>query len=303
MSCVFVTGGAGFIGSHLVNRLTTDKHDVVIYDNLLRRRSPTSLQQNGNVHFVLGDLRDYCHLREAIANSEIVFHLGAQSNVICATNDLDYCISTNIFGTYNLLKASKEAGVKRIVFTSSREVYGEVEQLPVNEDTPLKCKNLYGYSKVAGENFCHLFSDLYNLPVVILRLSNVYGPGDTGRVIPIFIERACSGAPLVVYGGKQIIDFVWIDQVVEALMKAMLFPLIRIPINIGSGRGIPILDLAHSIIDLTHSSSYIELSPERKNETKTYIADITRMKEILSIRSFEDLQAGLSYILNLGNLS
>ena len=298
MARVLITGGAGFIGNHLANRLILDGHSVIVYDNLSRGNSLFATKQQDHIEFVLGDLRDYTRLYNTVAKSEVIYHLGAQANVVGAINDPDYCVTTNVMGTYNLLKASKEIGVKRIVFTSSREVYGEVKQFPVNENTPLKWKNPYGYSKAIGEQYCYLFNNFYKLPVVILRLANVFGPGDTGRVIPLFIEKACSGVPLVVYGGEQIIDFIWIDQVVEALISAMVCPVTGIPINIGSGEGISILDVANLVIGLVHSSSKIVIEPERNFETQKYIADISRMKKYLSLKPINEFSNRLNQMIH-----
>jgi len=150
--------------------------------------------------------------------------------------DADYSFTTNVAGTYNVLKAAASATVRRLVFSSSREVYGEPKSLPVPETAPLTAKNPYGASKVAGEAYCEVWGSTAGLECQILRFANVYGPHDRDRVIPIWIERARRAEPLELYGGEQIIDFVWVGKAVEALLAATHSGLTR-PINVGSGIG------------------------------------------------------------------
>src|SRR5207245_6922028 len=139
------------------------------------------------------------------------YHLAAQSTVMGGVTAAEYTFTTNIVGTFNVLRAAATCGVERVVFTSSREVYGEPINLPVDEDSPLLAINSYVASKVAGEAYCRAFRREFGLQVGILRLANVYGQRDIGRVIPMWIEQAMSGRELNVYGGKQVIDLVWID--------------------------------------------------------------------------------------------
>jgi len=299
MTKVLITGGAGCIGSHLVDRLATDGHEIIVYDNFSRGKPPSAaFLTDTRTRYVQGDIRDYDHLLNEIEGSEIVYHLAGQTSVIGAYVDLDYCLTTNIMGTYNTLKASKEAGVERVIYTSSREVYGECIKLPVNENTHLRYKNLYGETKAIGDRFCQLFNDEYQLPVVILRLTNVYGPHDFDRVIPNFIDQARKGDPLEVFGGKQIIDLVWIELVIEALIRSTTYAVTGIPINIGSGSGVSIMDLAQSIIQLSHSSSKIIIQPARSVEVNKYVADITRMNDMLHLQSNIKLLDGLCRIIN-----
>src|SRR5260370_4753173 len=230
---IAVTGGAGFIGSHLVDRLAADgAHDIVVIDNLHRGRG-AGLPLSSGVSFREVDIRNREALLDAIGGCEVVFHLAAQSNVLGAEAHLDYSFSTNVTGTFHVLTAAKSVGVRRVVFTSSREVYGDPERTPVEETAPLLPKNPYGASKAAAERYCRLLSD----NVTVLRLANVYGPGDRGRVIPIFIDNALRGEPLQLYGGEQGVDFIWVGVVVEALMRAGVGAWIREPVDLVSGTG------------------------------------------------------------------
>ncbi len=232
---VLVTGGAGFIGAHLTAALAQAGDEVIVFDNL--RRGERAKLTGLPVRLVEGDVRDRVAVQKAMEGVARVYHLAAQSNVLGAVSDVDYSFTSNVVGTYNVLVAAREAGVERVVFTSSREAYGEVERLPVAEDHPTNPKNAYGASKVAGEVYCRAFQGTYGLDVSVLRLANVYGPGDRDRVIPIWLERARRGAALELYGGTQVLDLVPVDLVVTALRRAAEVALDGQPVNVGSGVG------------------------------------------------------------------
>lgn len=213
---------------------------------------------------------------------DVVFHLAAQSNVMGAVADAGYAFTTNVVGTYNVLQAAARANVKRVVFTSSREAYGDPKTLPVPETAPMQPKNAYGASKVAGEVYCRLAAH-QGLETVVLRLANVYGPGDRDRVIPLFATAAAANAPLTVYGTQKILDFVWIDTIVDALIKAGFDRYIRGPVNVGSGKGATIAELAHRVVSLTRSSSEVRIVEERAQEVGRFVADIRRGKKLLGL--------------------
>jgi nucleoside-diphosphate-sugar epimerase len=293
---ILVTGGAGFIGSHLVDRLVADDWgEVVILDNLFRGRLSNIEHHRGNprVQFCEGDIRDYPTVLDAARGAELIFHLAAQSNVMGAVTDVDYSFTTNVVGTYHVLKAAKASGVRRMMFTSSREAYGEARYLPVDEDHPLGSKNTYGASKVAGEMYCRVFSGNFGLETAVLRLSNVYGARDYGRVIPLWLERANRGENLIVYGGEQLIDFVWVAQVVEALLRASSANIVGQPVNVGSGQGTPILSLAERILQLIPTASRLDRLPARAVEVAKFTARVDRMRELLGLEPPADPLFGL----------
>ena len=288
-----VTGGAGFIGAHLVETLLAAGDEVVVLDNL-RRGDRARLDaigraaRGGALRLIEGDVRDRDTVRAATTGVERVYHLAAQSNVLGAVSDLDYSFSSNVVGTYNVLVVAREAAVGRMVFSSSREVYGEVDQVPVAEDRPLNPKNAYGASKVAGEVYCRVFQNTYGLDVSVLRLANVYGPGDSDRVIPIWLDRARRGEDLELYGGTQVLDFVPVGLVVEALRRAADRSLGGQPLNVGSGVGTTLYDLAARVQALSGAAAGLRLLPARAVEVTRFVADVGRMRALLGLEPPSD---------------
>jgi UDP-glucose 4-epimerase len=281
MPKVMVTGGTGFIGGHLVHRLVSEGNEVVAFDNM-RRGSPgvlRDLEATGLLRIVEGDIRDYATLRTAVEGCDTVYHLAAQSNVMGAVEDPDYSITTNVLGTHNVLRSAAEAKASHVVFASSREVYGEATTLPVDENRPLLAKNSYGASKVAGEAYCRTFENTHGLSVRIVRFANVYGPGDSGRVIPLWLTAAQEGRDIQVHGGQQVVDFLWVGTAVEALLFATKNPLPG-PVNIGSGKGTEILELAERVLQVCGGSSTIVMTPAREVEVTKFVADIALMRSL-----------------------
>ncbi len=302
---VLVTGGAGFIGRHLVRRLlaTPGVEQVRVLDNLFRPcPAPGSfpgdpLVNDLRVVFQKGDIRNPQTCREAVEGAELVFHLAAQSNVLGSVTDLDYSFTSNVAGTVNVLSAARDAGsVRRVVFASSREVYGEPADLPVAETAPLGPKNAYGASKAAAEAYCGSFA-AQGLGVSVVRMANVYGPGDQGRVIPLFCQRALAGEPLLIYGGGQLIDFIPVGLTCEALLRvAQAAP--AAPVNIGSGRGTSLPELAARVAAcLPQRTVETRLLPPRGPEVLRFVADVARMRALLGLEPPADPLAELPEVL------
>jgi UDP-glucose 4-epimerase len=288
---VVVTGGAGFIGSHLVDRLlATTQVDVVVLDNLSRGQLSNVAQHSTEprLELIHGDIRDTETVAAAIRGASIVYHLAAQSTVMGGVTDAEYTFTTNTVGTLNVLRAAVRYGVRRLVYASSREVYGEPIELPVDEESPLLAINSYGASKIAGEAYCRAFRREFGLQSSILRFSNVYGPRDVGRVIPLWVSQALSGRDLQVYGGKQVIDFVWVGQIVDALLVAAACDGPLPTINIGSGTGTRIVDLARRIARLVECQPKIHLAPARQMDVTHFIANVERMRQILLVEPLLD---------------
>jgi len=281
MKRALVTGGAGFIGSHLVARLVAEGQEVVVLDNLTRpsRDRMAALANLSIFEFYTGDIRDRAAVAQAVRGCDVIYHLAAQSNVIGALEDPEYSFTTNVTGTYNVLRAAVEGNVRRLVFTSSREVYGEAQYTPVDELHPLDAKNPYGASKVAGEAYCRTFANCHGLDVAIVRLANVFGPGDTDRVIPLWLGEAAAGRDLRVFGGEQVLDFVWVDTVIDMLTLAGARGLPG-PANVGSGIGTPILELARRITEVTPTGSSVARVAPREAEVKRFVADVSQMRRL-----------------------
>lgn len=293
---VCITGGAGFIGHHLAAACIAAGDEVIVLDNLYRGDS-TRLPKE--VVFIEGDIRDAAALDKAIKGAQRVYHLAAQSNVLGAALDLDYSFFSNVVGTYNVLRSARNAGVERVVFTSSREAYGEVSVVPVGENQPMNPKNGYGASKVAGEVYCRTFETTYGLDVSVLRLANVYGPGDHGRVIPIWLDRARAHLDLEIYGGQQILDFVPVELVVKALCRAAELSLHGQAINIGSGKGTTLLELAARVRALAGDTVAVRILPPRSIEVMRYIAEVNLMQTVLDLQPPSDPLVDLASIWNL----
>ena len=287
MTRVLVTGGAGFIGSHLCDGLAVlGIRDILVLDNLSRGSLENLSSSQNAVRFIEGDIRNRELLQSLMKDCDVVFHLAAQSSVMTAEENRENSLSSNVVGTYNVLAAAQQAGVGRVIFTSSREVYGDPVELPVAESAVFKPKNMYGASKVAGEAYCHAFRQA-GLKTRILRLSNVYGPRDRDRVIPLFVEKALKDLPLTIFGGEQVIDFVWVGLVVEALLRAG-FDSGDETLNIGGGIGTPIKELAQRVLRETNSSSALTILPSRSPEVARFVASISRAREVLKLQPLHD---------------
>jgi nucleoside-diphosphate-sugar epimerase len=297
---IVVTGGAGFIGSHLIDRLLADEAgDIVGFDNFSRGRLENIAQLRNEPRFELieGDVQDLPAVSNALRGASRVYHLAAQSTLVGAVRDVEYTFQTNVRGTLNVLRAALENGVERVLFTSSRDVYGEPVELPVEEESPLLAINSYGASKAAGEVYCRAFRREFGLETVVLRLANVYGSRDIGRVIPEWVGRAQTGREIQIYGGKQVLDFVWVGQVVEALVRAGRLDGPVPAINIGSGTGTRIIDLARRIARLAECQPKIQLVPARRMDVTRYIANVDRMRQILRLEPLLDPLGKLSELI------
>lgn len=246
---VLVTGGAGFIGSNLVDRLIERGDDVAVLDDLstgFREHVPSSAR------FVEGDVGDADAVSDAMANAEIVFHHAAHRAVARSIDDPLATDTANVHGTLTLLKAAVDHGARRFVYTSSSSVYGGVAPVPTPEASPLSPKSPYAVTKVVSEQYCRVFAELFGLETVSLRPFNVYGPRQRpdsayAAVVPLFIEALSTGRPPTVHGdGKQTRDFTFISDVVDANLAAA-----RAPAAACAGQAYNIAGGAsHSLLDL-----------------------------------------------------
>ncbi len=265
-----VTGVAGFIGSHLAERLINQGHDVVGVDSFtpyysasIKESNLANLNASSRFRLIKSDLLAI-DLDTLLSDVDLVFHLAAQAGVRASWGHYfrDYT-RFNIEATQELLEAAKDKGLSRFVFASSSSVYGEVEQLPVTEEHPLKPISPYGVTKLAAEHLCGIYAKNFGVPVVSLRFFTVYGPRQRpDMAIHKFIAAALKGQPVEVFGdGSQTRDFTFVLDVVEACMLAATNEAKMIPYNIGGGSRITVNDLVHlleKILDMPVQIAYLD---------------------------------------------
>ena len=277
---ILVTGGAGFIGSNLVDRLIKDGHEVSVIDNL-----STGKRENLNPNAVFNeiDICDFEKIKPVFQGVDYVFHLAALPRVPVSVEDPIGTSQTNIMGTVNVFKAGADNKVKRIIFASSSSVYGDQEKFPLAEDMSPRPISPYALQKLIGEQFGGLFTDLYEMPIISLRFFNIYGPrndpeSDYSLVIAKFLKQNSQGRPLTIFGdGEQTRGFCYIDDLLEALVKTMASEKLKggERINIANKNSYSVNYLAKLISDK------VEYLPLRKGDVLHTKADISLAKELL----------------------
>ncbi len=278
---VVVTGGAGFIGSHIAWELVKD-NDVIVIDNLY-----TGKEENvpEGAKLVKVDIRDYQSITELISSADYVFHEAAQVSVVESLRDPVFTEEVNVLGTLNILRALLE-GHGKLIFASSAAVYGDNPNLPLKETERQRPLSPYGVTKATGEEYLRIYHELYGLPVVALRYFNVFGPrqgfNQYAGVISIFINRALAGEPLVVFGdGKQTRDFIYVKDVVKAnLLVAESRKANGRVFNVATGRQTSILELATKIIEITGTNTSILFDKPRPGDIRHSLADISEIKKL-----------------------
>lgn len=252
---ILVTGGAGFVGSHIVEQLVRAGHQVRVFDNLSSGRRENLAPVGSDVELIVGDILDYLALSRAMRGAELVSHMAAQLEIVKCNDDPAHDLQVNTVGTLNVLRAAVEAGVQKLVQASSACVYGQAVQVPESEDShPTDPNWAYGVSKLANEKYGRIFQERYGLPVVSLRYGITYGPREWyGRVLTIFLKRALQGEPPVVFGqGDQVRDFVCVHDVVRLHNLCLLNPAADgQALNAGTGIGTTIHELARHVVTVT----------------------------------------------------
>lgn len=285
-----VTGGAGFIGSHLVDYLISMKHDVIIVDNMSANNEKFYWNEMATAKVV--DITDYEMMRPLFDGVDYVFHLAAESRLQPAIENPIEAVTKNCVGTTVVLQCAKEAGVKRFVYSTTSSGYGN-NPYPNVETQPDDCLNPYSASKVAGEKFCKMYTDLYGLETVCLRYFNVFGEraptsGQYAPVIGIFKRQKESGEPLTIVGdGSQRRDFVYVGDVVRANYLASTMPLkghFGEIFNVGSGKNYSIQEIANLIYD---DQTYI---PQRSGEMHTTLSNIDKIGEVIGWKPEVDVK-------------
>lgn len=294
---ILVTGGAGFIGSNIVRFLLKERHSVTIIDNL-SSGCESNLQEFPNIKFILGDIRDEKALLNAIKGVEIVFHLAASVGNKRSIDSPIEDSEINVLGTLKLLEAAKKEGVRKIVYSSSAGIFGELKSIPIREDHPVEPDSPYGASKLCGEKMCLAYGKLYDLGIVCLRYFNVYGTNQRydayGNVIPIFVNNVVKGLPVTIYGnGEQTRDFINVSDVARANVYSAFSEKANGVYNLGSGSRISINLLAEIIFKAADVPPEIEYGPPRIGDVLHSLADISKAKLDFGFEPEKELTEGL----------
>lgn len=299
-SGVLVTGGAGFIGSHLVRRLAGQGRRVRVLDDLSTGRRANLVDCEHQIEFVPGDLRSPEDVAAAAQGAELIFHLGALPSVPRSIEDPRTTLAVNIEGTLNVLLAALEAGVARLVLASSSSVYGEAGPLPRVEATRPVPLSPYAVSKLAAEGLCASFSRAHGLHTVCLRYFNVFGPGQDpssayAAVVPRFVAAIAAGHEVEINGtGDQTRDFTYVDDVVEANLLAGAADLpAGCVLNVAAGRSTTVNRLADSVGDVLGREVRRSHLPARPQEVEHSWADVSRASDWLGHTARIELEEGL----------
>ncbi|MEM3386090.1 MAG: NAD-dependent epimerase/dehydratase family protein [Nitrososphaerales archaeon] len=296
---VLVTGGCGFIGSHLVRSLIERGYNVIIFDNF----SHASCLGVDGATLIKGDVRFKPALENALNGVDAVYHLAALTDVRESVRKPLLYHKVNSDGTLNVLECCRRVGVKNLIYTSSCAVYGEPVKLPIDEEHPLKPLSPYAASKLCAEAFCRSYASCYDVNVTVFRLFNVYGPRQSDHyagVISEFVKRVKGGKPPVIYGsGEQSRDFIYVGDVVDCLIRALEseqsgFELL----NLGSGKAVKVNELAEHVLKLIGN---VNLSPIRKPAKRFEIfascADTSRVEKKLNFKPKKSIVDGLTELL------
>jgi len=292
MARYLVTGGAGFIGSHLAHRLVADGHDVRVLDNLATGHRHNLAEVEREVEFIEGSFVDFDVCRRAVEGADYVLHQGALPSVPKSIELPRETHAANVTGTLNLLVAARDAKVKRLVYAASSSAYGDTPTLPKVETMPAAPKSPYAVQKYTGELYCRTFFESYGLETVALRYFNIFGPRQDpnspySAVIPRFVRACREGrAPTIFGDGTTSRDFTYIDNVVEANLRAATAPAAcagRV-YNVACGERIDLTTLAETIRKAVGRGAPPEYAPERSGDVKHSLADWRRAEEDLGYR-------------------
>jgi len=278
---VLVTGGAGFIGSHIVKLLVRKGFEVTVYDNLSKSSSD---HLDPKAKFIKGDILDKESLIKALSGVDGVIHMASLIEVSESVKDPEGFAKNNILGSVTLLEAMRETKVKKIIFSSTASVYGDKpSNLPITEDSKVLAANPYGASKVAVENFLYSYHFNYGFDVVSLRYFNAYGPGEVHdpetHAIPNFVKAALAQEPIPLYWkGEQVRDFIYVDDLAEAHVAVLDIEGFNV-FNVGTEKGIKIMEVIHMIADILGKDVKVEHLGERKGDVAATYASSYKLKK------------------------
>ena len=292
-----VTGGAGFIGSNIVAELLHKGFEVTVLDDLSSGYL-SNLDPYPDVRFLEGDIRDERVVEQSIEGSDVVFHLAASVGNKRSIDNPILDAEINVIGTLRVLEEARKAGVRKVVAASSAGIFGELKTLPIREDHPVEPDSPYGCSKLAMEKECLAYSKLYEMDVVCLRYFNVYGPNQRfdayGNVIPIFAFRLLRGETLTIFSdGEQTRDFICVEDVVQANLRAAEADGVSGAFNIASGTRITINGLVELLREASGINPGVSYGPPRPGDVRHSLADITAAREAFGFDPQVDLKDGL----------
>jgi UDP-glucose 4-epimerase len=299
---ILITGGAGFVGSHLVDHFLKSGYETVVFDNFYSARVENIKQymNNKSFHLIKGDVRSSKDVEKAVKSVDAVCHLAAVVNIPLSMKDPLLTEEVNVKGALNLLEACVKHDVRRFVYVSTCAVYGEARHLPIDEEHPTNPLSPYGASKLAAEHYCNIFNRIYGLQIVCLRFFNVYGSrqpsGPYGGVITTFLESLKRGGSLVIYGdGNQTRDFLYVADAAKACMLALQRKNCSgKTFNIGTGVQTSVNELAQILIKLMDRPKIKVIhSDERKGDIRESYADISRAKKELGFKWDYSISEGL----------
>jgi len=304
MSTYLVTGGAGFIGSHIVDCLVKRGEIVRVLDNFITGKIENIKHNLDRIQLINGSVEDLETVRQAVCGVDYVLHQAAMASVQQSVDDPLKCNETNVCGTLNVLTASKAAGVKRVVYASSSSVYGDAPGLPKSEDMPVRPLSPYALTKLTGEHYCQLFSKLYGLETVSLRYFNVFGPrqdpsSEYAAVIPKFLTLMSEGRSPVIYGdGLQTRDFIYVENVVQANLLACTQPNVAGEVlNVACGESYSLLDLVVFLNKILSKSIKPMFEDERQGDIKHSQANISKAQRFLGFTPRVSFEEGLEKLV------
>lgn len=297
-----VTGGAGFIGSNIVEKLLTRGDSVRVFDNLSTGKRENLAPFLNDIEFIEGDLRDEAAVRNATAGCDYVLHQGALGSVPRSIADPVTTNEVNIRGTLNALMAARDAGVKRFVAASSSSVYGNTPTLPKVESMTMLPRSPYAVSKLATEKYCQAFHAVYGLETIALRYFNIFGPkqdpaSQYAAVIPLFITKAMRGEAPVVHGdGLQSRDFTFVENAVSANLLACDAPSLNVAgefFNVACGARYSLIDILNGIGDALGKTVTPVHEPARAGDVRDSLADISKIQDAMGYKVLVPMQEGL----------
>jgi nucleoside-diphosphate-sugar epimerase len=304
MAIYLVTGGAGFIGSHLVEELVKRGEQVRVLDNFSTGKRENLTDLLDKIELIEGDIRSYHIVREVVQGVDYVLHLGALPSVPRSINDPITTNEVNVGGTLNILDASRDAGVKRVVYASSSSVYGSNKELPKREDMVPQPISPYAVAKLTGEKYCHVFSRTYGLETVALRYFNVFGPRQDPKsqysaVIPKFVVGMMEGQELKIHGdGTQSRDFTYVSNVVEANLLAVQAEGVSGEVfNLACGGSLSLNEVVEHIGQALECKGNIVYGPPRSGDVPHSLADISRARKYLGYEPRVEAKEGLERVV------